>query len=298
MGAVWDLGQEFRDEARGLVITPVNMRMTDDKDSVDIAFVCCTDVEEDALVEALFPVASSTTRHRPPSYRKYYTRSNWGSGKLSLVATRADSQGALSMYAALEELHRHYVPRLTLLIGIAGGLDSEIEIGDVVIASRVLWYERGKVTESGISRELQSWSMPLVTRNLVQGVVGELRREGPESRTSRANRRQADMLDFGISMRSYGSGEKVIAAELADVRNYLVTVDRKIAAVEMESGGFFAFFDLPREMQEPNLWLVIKGISDHADPAKSDSNQAMAAHHSVRASIEVGERLLRILGNS
>jgi adenosylhomocysteine nucleosidase len=68
---------------------------------------------------------------------------------------------------------------------------------------------------------------------------------------------------------------------------YLRTVDRKIAAVEMESGGFVHYFENPGFRGADQTWLMVKGISDHADENKTDSAQPLAADNSASAAFHI-----------
>lgn len=244
---------------------------------VDMCFLWCTDAEEDSLVQRLFSKGNAQFDHLPPTRRRFYRNSLVRLGRsFSVVGAKASDQGSLNMLVALQDVYQHFTPRLTVLVGIAGALDEELNVGDVVIAKNVYLYERGKDFGDRIGRELRSFSMKEDVKNVVDGIRGDLRREGT----------------YNLALATYGSGEKVVASELSSIRDYLLTVDRKIAAVEMESGGFFQYFETPGFKRETELWLMVKGISDHADPNKRDGDQALAAGNSVDAAVELGTRLL------
>jgi adenosylhomocysteine nucleosidase len=63
------------------------------------------------------------------------------------------------------------------------------------------------------------------------------------------------------------------------IRELLAACNELILAVDMESGGLTQFGH--EEPPPPPGWLVVRGISDLADRAKSVHHQAAAAHHAA-----------------
>lgn len=261
---------EVTDSELGLILTSGTYRASSSIRDVDLCLVWTTDAEDDVL-HAFFRKGT----HRPlvPSYRRFYQMKHRYRGvSITMIGCRSSDQGSLDMRAALEDVYRHFRPRMVCLVGIAGGLDDALNIGDVAVAKRVLWYERGKETDSGTSRELIPFTPDRVTMRLVDAVIGDMRRR---------------RSDFVTVLTPFAAGEKVVASQLGQVRTYLQTVDRHLGAVEMESGGFFHYFVDADFRGLDDIWLVVKGISDHADPAKGDSDQTAAAENAVRAALDL-----------
>ena len=78
-----------------------------------------------------------------------------------------------------------------------------------------------------------------------------------------------------------GSGNAVIAHRDSEIVSYLHAFNDKILAVDMESDGFSqAFHDRPHAKQ-PSGWLVIRGLSDHADEQKNDDYHHIAASNAA-----------------
>jgi adenosylhomocysteine nucleosidase len=75
-----------------------------------------------------------------------------------------------------------------------------------------------------------------------------------------------------------GSGEAVLSDADNEIRHYLARYNDKILAVEMEAGGLSQFcHDTTTHSGAPLGWVVIRGISDHADAAKDDRFHDSAA---------------------
>lgn len=55
--------------------------------------------------------------------------------------------------AALENLRRHYNPRMWALVGIAGGIhDDHARIGNVIVSTDVVYYENRKINPQDTRR--------------------------------------------------------------------------------------------------------------------------------------------------
>lgn len=160
-------------------------------------------------------------------------------------------------------------PDAVFLVGIAGAL-KDLTVGDVVAGTEIAWTERGKAGDSGYqpriitassSIALTSWARRAVS----QGVW--------RSRAQEAQGSQAIVAQIA-------SGEKVIAD--TEQRTRLTRLFSDAVAVEMEGYGF------ARTASNFQMnGIVVRGISDAADPHKSDDDQRLAANHAAAFAFEV-----------
>jgi adenosylhomocysteine nucleosidase len=171
---------------------------------------------------------------------------------------------------------------LILLVGIAGGIRGDVEIGDVVIADEVIYYDARRETEHGPRRRGQSQPMAPVMRHRLHEFF---RRYG-----------NGLPLDDGGRVRivrgPIGSGDAVVTDANSDIIDFLRRFNEKTVAVETEAGGlgqaFYEHIDTERALRG---WLTIRGISDHADRLKGHDRHRFAAD---RAAL-VMDRLLPLL---
>ncbi|MBD0347138.1 MAG: SAVED domain-containing protein, partial [Coleofasciculus sp. Co-bin14] len=163
-------------------------------------------------------------------------------------------------------------PSNVLMLGIAGGVRGKVELGDVVVAKFVFYYELAKLTLEG--EQLRPNQFPtdqlLYTRAYVyeatewKGMI-EVLRPGHISETSLPN----------VHFDPIASGEKVIADE--ETIPKLVKVCPKLVAVAMEGAGVArAARNYPHG--QPPRFLEIRGICDFADPNKNDDWHDYAAN--------------------
>lgn len=189
-----------------------------------------------------------------------------------VVATRALGQGQLSAMNALANLRQRYDPAVLVLVGIAGAIHGDVAIGDVVVATRVVCYDLRKETPEGTRRRGKEHESPVPVVHAVNSFFNE---HGEPARflsdDPGANR-------FRVFAGPIGSGEAVVADGGSEIRRYLQVYNDKTLAVDMEAGGLGQFcHEHPSTSGAAQGWLVIRGISDHADSEKDDAQHDSAA---------------------
>lgn len=204
-----------------------------------------------------------------------------GASALSVVATRTQAQGQRSAMAACEHLRRHYDPAVLMMVGIGGGIgrdDDAPGIGDVVVATRVVFYDlRKESAERTIHRgeDHQAPARIVHAINTYFTVNGE----------PMAFPGQVDGFrdrEFQAVPSPIGSGYAVVADEESEIRNYLHAYNDKVLAVDMEAGGLSQYWQENSIAPERNPgWVVVRGISDHADRHKEDTHHDLAARNAA-----------------
>lgn len=204
-----------------------------------------------------------------------------GDAPMSVVATRASSQGQRSAMATCESLRRHYDPAVLVMVGIGGGIgqgDDAPDIGDVVIGTRVVYYDLRKEIAGGTIRRGEEREAPAVVGHGVNTyftVNGE-----PAPIPGQAD--GFDGREFRVFPSPIGSGEAVVAYEESEIRKYLTGFNDKILALDMEAGGLSQYWqeNSVDPVRNPG-WVVVRGISDRADRAKGDAYHSLAARNAA-----------------
>ncbi|GAB2861163.1 hypothetical protein GCM10022221_71150 [Actinocorallia aurea] len=193
---------------------------------------------------------------------------------VSVCAVMAPAQGQRSAMAAVENLLHVCDPGAVVLCGIGGGRPPTA-LGDVVVATEVVYYDQRKITAEGVRRRADAHPAPAVARHAVNAFRTEvdlLTATDPDGR----------VRSFTVHDGPLGSGEAVIAAEGAAELAWLDQVNDKLLAIDMEAGGLArALHERTARTGRQQPWLVVRGISDHADAAKSDEPQRDAALHAA-----------------
>lgn len=198
-----------------------------------------------------------------------------------VVAAVLDEIGPVSAAIATERLLAEFAVREVAMVGIAGALNSDVGLGDVVIASKVDNYQHAAKAVTGEAGGLEFQ----LSGNVFQGPhfllqVARNLRWMPESaevfrswKSATAVRREELDLPPGLTkdtadyvVAPIASGDVVSAA--SEFSRWLrAHRDRNLTAIEMEGAGA-AYAAYARIEGVPVL--VVRGISDFADERKSE----------------------------
>lgn len=209
---------------------------------------------------------------------------------VSVAATMSLEQGQRSALAAYNHLVGVFDPEIVVLVGIGGGIHKSVDIGDVVLSTEMVYYDLRKVTPSGTLHRGESRPAPAAVGHAVNSFLTDL------DPTDRLTIEDPDGASRSVAVHAgpIGSGEAVIADEAAAEIAFLAAFNDKILAVDMEAGGLSqACHERSAASGQQHRWMVVRGISDHADPNKSDTPQRVAAWHAA----QVLRRLLPYLVN-
>ncbi|GLP68889.1 hypothetical protein TUSST3_55120 [Streptomyces sp. TUS-ST3] len=219
-------------------------------------------------------------RHKTPSGLYFYQGEHISSdATLRIVATQTQSQGQRSTMAALENLRRHYNPRLWALVGIAGGLhDDHARIGNVIVSTDVVYYENRKINPQDTRRRGEHRQAPA---HIVHAVNAYFTEYGTPARINGQMTAHAGE-QYEVYPGVIGSGEAVIADRASDIRTYLTNYHEKVLAVDMEAGGLSQYWQENSVHGTTNPgWIVIRGVSDNADEHKGHGHHELAARNAA-----------------
>ncbi|MGW1974624.1 5'-methylthioadenosine/S-adenosylhomocysteine nucleosidase family protein [Streptomyces sp. NPDC001889] len=201
-------------------------------------------------------------------------------GTVRIVATQSQSQGQRSAMAALENLRRHYEPRLWALVGVGGGLHAEhARIGNIIVSTDIVYYENRKINPRGdVRRRGEHRQAPAPVVHAVNAFFTD---HGTPARIN-GQLTTHTSEEFEVYPGVIGSGEAVIADRESEIRSYLTNYHEKVLAVDMEAGGLSQYW------QENSIhgginpgWIVIRGVSDNADEGKGHVYHELAARNAA-----------------
>jgi nucleoside phosphorylase len=222
---------------------------------VDFLLITALEEERDALLSKL-PGVRKLDRDGTGAHTYYEaqlpTRRQDGA-VYRVVVTSLSGMGptkaAIKASAVIQRWHPPYV----LMIGIAGGIEGEVALGDVMVASQVADYTRGKIREHG-PREERWMVYPAdadlldAATNFPTGWEDLVAYARPEDGNAK---RRIDVI---------ASGGDVIASQ-KQIGAYRKDWP-KLIGVEMEGGGVAE--GLHDDITQPRF-LMIRGVSDLAN---------------------------------
>jgi nucleoside phosphorylase len=252
------MAAEERDHAVEVVVDPARPRSFGPTAQTLRVGVFVALAEEAAIIKQLWNLKDD--------YPNLIARGQVGPTAVDLITARQAGRVPAAV-KIMEYLARPDAkPHLLIVAGIAGGFQEEhVELGDVIIADRVidLAHRKVRVSEERLAQEFRPQEFGLDerlsefvesdafdTRNWTAHVIERL--EWPEGRRP--------TVRFG----AIASVDEVVASD--GWREQMLRAAPKLKGVEMEAGGVCA---AAKKRDVPVA--VVRGVSDLADPMKSDS---------------------------
>ncbi|MGG6268511.1 SAVED domain-containing protein [Leptolyngbya sp. AN03gr2] len=246
--------------------------------NVDFAIVTALKVERDAVLKRLDSSQLVQDDYDPLSYYLGHLDIPGSSQRYTIVVLLLLDMGNDEAASATMQLLNRWHPNYVLMVGIAGGVRGQVELGDVVVAKYAFYYEQAKLTPEG--EQLRSEQFPsdrLLYGRTYTYEISEWHRLIDAIRPGESGEQQIPSVHFA----PIASGEKVIADE--ETISKLVRACPKLAAVAMEGAGVAR---AARTYPKSPGYLEIRGICDFADPQKNDNWHEYAAN--AAASFTVG----------
>lgn len=265
---------------------------------------------KEEFIELLGEFISTYTSEYDDDLRTYYYHFQIGTANKTntyrCVATFIGDMGLTKAALATEKLVSKWKPDTTVLLGIAAALDSDVLLGDIVVANQIDMYLEnakavpgvggegytfqlsGEVYPSSHDLRVRAEHFEIAHRTSFRSWQEQCARDlqllspQPEIANMISNRqlRQQPQLHIG----HLASGPAV-GGSLA-FKNWLKSErDRKYLALEMESGGFMTALHERGHLRS----LVLRGISDYGDERKKELDEASkgafrryAVHNAMR----------------
>lgn len=189
-------------------------------------------------------------------------------------------------------------PTLAIMIGVTGGFNSEVSLGDVIIITESFDYSIGKVTNDeylinpmyvsspeSTKSKIKNWQ-PIIENKKIRKIVHKYE-DFKSKNTGEDNFKIGSEMAKKIHIGTIASGPVVVTAE--DVIGKIKSINRKTLGVEMETVGFM----LANETLGTKYFFAIKGVSDHSNPDK-DKNK-VAREFSKFASTQIAIDFIRYM---
>ncbi len=190
----------------------------------------------------------------PAGTRFEIARLHARSGQIALAVIGEGTTGAAVL---TERAITMFQPLALLFVGIAGGLKTDIQIGDVVVATRVYSYHGGKEDRDGFSARPRAWDSHHRLDQIARAV--ELTQSWIEFLPV-ASRTAPPAVHF----KPIAAGDVLLDGRHGPLAQQIQRSYGDAAAVEMESSGVAHAGHLNDSLPV----LTIRGISDKADGNK------------------------------
>ncbi|MEV6557685.1 5'-methylthioadenosine/S-adenosylhomocysteine nucleosidase [Nocardia sp. NPDC051756] len=174
------------------------------------------------------------------------------------VALAVIGMGTVNAAAITERAIAEFRPSAVVFVGIAGGLREWIALGDVVVATRVYAYHGGRVDQDTFLARPRAWD---TSHRLVQLAKYVNRNKAWPGATH---------TEVAVHFEPVAAGEIVLNASAGPEHDRLHSHYNDAVAIEMESAGVA----LAGQLHDSTPTIAVRGISDRADGAKHDADNA------------------------
>lgn len=187
------------------------------------------------------------------------------------VAIAQLGQGNIDAALAVGHTVELFRPDAILFVGIAGALHDDLQIGDVIVATKVYAYQGGMETDAG-----------LLARPGAHDADHELLQLAQMAAQDHHDLPQAPPVHF----RAVAAGDVVLNSRKRPLAKQLASHYNDAGAIEMESAGMARACHVCRVPA-----LVVRGISDRADGEKetvdAGGSQPLAARNAADFAVAV-----------
>ncbi|MFJ5774334.1 hypothetical protein [Streptomyces sp. NPDC093094] len=210
-------------------------------------------------------------------------RMGWVDGtpwQVALAEIGPGNDGAAVVTAKAVQL---FAPRLVMFVGVAGGLKDSVELGDVVVATKVYAVHGGKEEAGAFRARPDSWQL---AHDLAQ-LAMETRRGDWAGTPGEGAGDPAPR----VHLKPVAAGEVVLNSSVSSLRDQLRDHYEDAVAIEMESAGMTR----AAHMSGACPAVTVRGISDKADGRKHDADrhggQSTAARRAAAFALGMIRRL-------
>ncbi len=238
--------------------------------NMDLLIVTTTDIETLSLHTTLTPLKTYSSLLRVYHGSQTYFVGQFGAYNAIHVQCGMGSVSRDSSLSTVSEAIKTWKPKVTLMLGIAFGIDeTKQKIGDVLVSEGIIPYDFKKVSE----KETYQRSLSAPANKILVNRFKNLRTwEYLLPSDDKSKQFVGPLL----------SGEELI--DKKGHRDKLKEENPTSIGGEMEGAGLYAACD------DNCAWIIVKGICDFADGKKDtnkDSNQEIAASVAVSICLEV-----------
>lgn len=218
-------------------------------------------VERDAVIEHL----TGARLEEHPEVGTDYLRGMYASpsGNIDVVVGRTDQTNINAAFETERALARYHTSH-AFYVGVAGGL-KDVKVGDIVIGSDVIGFERGRAEDGGFKPRPQFGASSYDLERAANSFA--ISSSWKAIAASLVDARFAPRIS--VLSGTIASGEKVDASCKSDLHKYIKINASHALAIEMEGLGFLKVC-----MTRPAVKsLLLRGISDLVnDKGEMDEN--------------------------
>jgi nucleoside phosphorylase len=256
-----------------------------DKNQLTIVILTAVEVEFKAVVNKLNNIKHVECFGRTGTEGIFMLS---GGESISVIVIRAERGNAASSSALLAAIIK-YQPVACIFSGIAGSINSDLKIGDILVPNYVHDYRREK---GGSEQKPRPRGGP---------IQGRLKSNADIAARCKTWKRYLDNDHLKtckniniVTEEAIASGEVLLAEDKSKTYEYIIEHFNDTRAVDMESAGFIFEKEYHRSLD----FLIVRGMSDDALNRDAKKEVKLAAEVAAAFSFDVIDRTYGNAGNT
>lgn len=239
-------------------------------EKIDIAIITAVEDEVHALKDEMSNMKLISFEDDPTSYYVSNFETNDCTKKILFV--KLPQMGMVSAANATTKIINHFNPDKIYMIGICGGIEENVNLGDLVIAESSWDYFSGKVKPKQDDGKSYYSFEPEPQPILINAETKDKMNNCANDVFSRVvqkwnNENKHDKISPQLHIGPMPSGPSVIADK--QLYNEIIKPQhRKCCAIDMETYG--VYYSIKYSTKKQVEFLSMKGVSDYADINKND----------------------------
>jgi nucleoside phosphorylase len=170
-------------------------------------------------------------------------------------------------------------PDILFMTGICAGnqrQEKDLQLGDIIIADMAFQYETGKHVDGGFNPEIECSNLDPVTLQWLKDYCA-----------TKKGVLKVDGKDRKLYVGPFATGSAVVSTK--EIFANLEKRERKVIALDMEAYSVLKAAEISNQKLPT---IVVKGVSDFADPEKHDKAHKLAAKGSAKCMLEIARRFV------
>lgn len=262
-----------KENYRSAIYSKIDFMINKDRLPYDFGIVCALETELKPFMEKAVPEATLDFTIAGIRYQRGLLRTRSGQ-ELHFVAAYSSYMGSVDAGIITTDMVTRFNVENIYMIGVCGGRESEgVKIGDIIIPSESVAYQRGKLTDSGFSVDVNNAKPKeggLIRCDIANDIISQLFQDYNTEFLKREHK-TLSLQQPGVNYHVMACADYVIDKEgELDVIAKAIG-QRKLCAVDMESYAIFRVGEL-LDIKT----MVIKSVMDLTNK-KSDNYKPYAS---------------------
>lgn len=236
--------------------------------AVEVEFKACMEIIN---VEKEYKLENDSTH--------YYVGNLKTDPSKTVVVVKQLQKGLTAAGVLSTKLIKNFRPKYLVMLGICGGVKNAVELGDVILATEVVEFTSGKLTNDiQLEKMFKPEPRYLSVGAEIKEVINKDFSSDISDITSKYNYKERELKGFTVINGPVVSGPFVLQNETV-IDTFIIPYNRDVRGIDMEAYGVLYAAE-HSYLPKPKV-IICKAVSDFADEYKNNTYQLNASLNSV-----------------